>query len=147
MILLIGGQVLTIFLCIKQVRLNWIFFAYDVQNATYSSHGAPCPTRDLIPWLSTRVNIWRLITGAWRNLISTTNKRVKVQIFVWTIREYPKRHSSYLSDSGDTFLPLSWVAAISPTDRFMPVHNRWVIKLSGGVSVFVTFLFMKFLLV
>ena len=84
-ILLLGEQVLTIFLCIKQVRLNWNFIVYDVQNATYSSHGASCPARDLFTWLNTRVN---------------------VHISVWTMREYPKRHSSYLSDSGDTFLPL-----------------------------------------
>ena len=64
----------SIFLYIKRVRLNWNFIVHDVQNATYSSHGAPCPTRDLFPWLNTRV---------------------KVQISVWTLCEYPKRHSSY----------------------------------------------------
>ena len=84
-ILLLGEQVLTIFLYINRVRLNWNCIVYDVQNATYSSRGAPCPARDLFPWL---------------------NKRVKVHISVWTIREYPKRHSSYLSDSGDTFSPM-----------------------------------------
>ena len=84
-ILLLGEQVLTIFLCIKRVRLNWNFIVNDVQNGTYSSHGAPCPTRDLFPWLNTRM---------------------KVHISLWTIREYPKRHFWYLSDSGDTFLPL-----------------------------------------
>ena len=72
-------------ICIKRVCLNWNFIIYDLQNANYSSHGAPCSARDLFPWLNTKV---------------------KVQISVWTIREYPKRHSSYLSDSGDTFLPL-----------------------------------------
>ena len=82
---MLGEQVLNIFLCIKHVRLNWNFIVYDVQNATYYSHGAPCPARYLFPWLNTRG---------------------KVHISVWTIREYPKRHSSYLSDSGDTFLPL-----------------------------------------
>ena len=46
---------------------------------------APCPARALFQWLNTRV---------------------KVHISVLTIREYPKRHSSYLSDSGDTVLPL-----------------------------------------
>ena len=66
-------------------KLN--FIVNDVQNATYSSHGAPCSARDLFPWLNTRV---------------------KVHISVWTIRKYPKRHSSYLSDSGDTFLPLKF---------------------------------------
>ena len=86
-ILLLGEQVLTIFLCIKRVRLNWNFIVNDVQDATYSSHGAPCPVRDLFPWLNTRV---------------------KVHISVWTIREYPKGHSLYLSDSRDTFLPLHW---------------------------------------
>ena len=87
-ILLLGEQVLTIFLCTKRVRLNWNFIVHQlhsVPNATYSSHGAPCPAQDLFPWLNTRV---------------------KVHISVWTIREYPKRHSSYLSDSGDIFLPL-----------------------------------------
>ena len=69
--------------------LNWNFIVYDVQNATYSSHGAPCPARDFFPWL---------------------NMRVKVHISVWTIREYPKRYSSYLSDSGHMFLPLSLLA-------------------------------------
>ena len=38
-------------LCIKRVRLNWNFIVYDIQNATYSGHGAPCPARDLFPWL------------------------------------------------------------------------------------------------
>ena len=84
--ILLGEQVLTIFLCIKRVRLNWNCIVYDVQNATYSSHGAPCPARDLFPLLNTRV---------------------KVHISVWTIREYPKRHFRYLSDSGDTYLPLN----------------------------------------
>ena len=69
-----SAQVLTIFLCIKRVRLNWNFIVNDVQSATYSSHGAPCPARDL--FLS-------LITG------------VKVHISLWTIREYPKRHFRY----------------------------------------------------
>ena len=69
----------------KRVRLNWNFIVYDVQNATYSSQGAPCLVRDLFTLLNTRV---------------------KVHISVWTIRKYPKRYSWYLSDSGDTFLPL-----------------------------------------
>ena len=85
-ILLIGEQLLTIFICIKGVRLNWNFIANDVQSATYSSHGAPCPARDLFPRLNTRV---------------------KVHISLWTIREYPKRHFWYLSDMGDTFLQLT----------------------------------------
>ena len=59
------------------------------QNATNSSHEAPCPARDLFPWLNTRVK-----------------KMVRNGLKKWKIREYPKRHSSYLSDSGDTFLPL-----------------------------------------
>ena len=80
-ILLLGEQVLTIFLCIKRVRLNWNLIVNDIQSATYSSTGP----RDLFPWLNTRV---------------------KVHISLWTIREYPKRHFRYLSDSGDTFLPL-----------------------------------------
>ena len=84
-ILFLGEQVLTIFLCIKRVRLNWNFIVNDVQSATYPSHGAHCPARDLFPKLNTRV---------------------KVHISLWTIREYPKRHFRYLSDSGDTFLPL-----------------------------------------
>ena len=84
-ILLLGVQVLTIFLCIKRVRLNCNFIVYDVQNATYSIRGAPCPALDVFPLLNTRV---------------------KVHISVWIIREYPKRHSSYLSDLWDTFLPL-----------------------------------------
>ena len=95
---MLGEQVLTIFSCIKQVRLNWNFIVIDVQSATYSSHGAPCPSRDLFPWLNTRV---------------------KVHISLWTIREYPKRHFRYLSDSGDTFLPLmvrigkSWIRGMT----------------------------------
>ena len=84
-ILLLGELVLTIFLCIKRIRFNWNFIVNDVQSATYSSHGAPCPARDLFPWLNTRV---------------------KVHISLWTIRKYPKRHFRYLSDKGDTFLPL-----------------------------------------
>ena len=73
------------------------FYVYDVQNATYSSHGAPCTARDLFPWLNTRV---------------------KVHISVWAIREYPKRHSSYLSDSG---IPsYHWEAMI---DKIIPVFG------------------------
>ena len=83
--LLLGEQVLTIFLCIKRLCLNWNFIVNDVQSATYSSHGAPCLARDLFPWLNTRM---------------------KVHISLWTIREYLKRHFRYFSDSGDTFLPL-----------------------------------------
>ena len=49
--------------------------------------GPLVPHVDLFPWLNTKV---------------------KVHISVWTIRENPKIHSSYLSDSGDTFLPLIW---------------------------------------
>ena len=64
-ILLLDEQVLTIFLCIKWVRLKWNFIVYDVQNATYSSHGAPCPSQDLFPWLNTIVKVhiyvWRII--------------------------------------------------------------------------------------
>ena len=66
--------------------LNWNFIVYDVQNATYSSHRAPCPARDLFPWLNTRV---------------------KVHISIWTIHEYPKGHSSYLSDSGGYLLTIA----------------------------------------
>ena len=77
-----------IFLCIKRVRLNWNSIVNDVQSATYSSHGAPCPARDLFPWLTTRV---------------------KVHMSLWAIHEYPKRHFRYLSDSGDTFLPLNMI--------------------------------------
>ena len=36
-------------------KLN--FIVYDVQNVSYSSHGAPCPTRDLFPCLNTRVKV------------------------------------------------------------------------------------------
>ena len=86
-ILLLGEQVLTLFLCIKRVRLHWNFIVNNVQSASYSSHGAPCPARDLFPWLNTRV-------------------KVHIHVCPWTIREYPKRHFRYLSDSGDTFLPL-----------------------------------------
>ena len=83
--LLLGEQVLTctIFLSIKRVRLKWNCIVYDVWNAFYSSHEAPCPAWDLFPWLNTRV---------------------KVHVSVWKVRGYPERHSSYLSDSGDTFL-------------------------------------------
>ena len=84
---MLGKQVLTIFLCIKRLRLIWNFIVNDVQSATYFSHGTPSPARDLFQWLNTRV---------------------KVHISLWTLREYPKRHFRYLSDSGDTFLPLHW---------------------------------------
>ena len=84
-ILLLGEEVLAIFLCIKRKRLNWNLIINDVQSATYSSHGAPCLARDLFPWLNTRM---------------------KVHISLWTIREYPKRHFRYLSDSGDTLLTI-----------------------------------------
>ena len=33
---------------------------------------------------------------------------MKVHLSLWTIREYPKRHFRYLSDSEDTFLPLKY---------------------------------------
>ena len=82
---MLGEHVLTIFLCIKRVRLNWNLIVNGLQSATYSSHGAPCSARELFQWLNTRM---------------------KVNISLWTIREYPKRHFRYLSDSGDTFLPL-----------------------------------------
>ena len=93
---MLGEQILTIFLCIKRVRLNWNFIVYGVENATYFSHGAPCPARDLFPWLNTRV---------------------KVRIFVRTIREYPKRHSSYLSYSRDTFIPFLIRLHITRVDK------------------------------
>ena len=41
--ILLGEQVLTLSLSIKRVRLNWNFIVYDVQNATYSSHGPLVP--------------------------------------------------------------------------------------------------------
>ena len=84
-ILLLGEQVITIFLCIKRVRLNWNVIVNDAQSATYPSHGAPCPARDLFKWLNTRM---------------------KAHISLWTIREHLKRYFQYLSDLGDTFLPL-----------------------------------------
>ena len=96
---LLGEQVLTISLCIKRVRLNIV---YDVQNATYSSHGVPCPARDLSLWLNTRV---------------------KVHISVWTISEYPERYSSYLSDSRDTFLPLT-----KKPPKLRSHHDCWPTK-------------------
>ena len=85
------------------MRLNWYFILHVVQNATYSSHRAPCPARDFFPWL---------------------NKRVKVHISVWTIREYPKSHSSYLSHPGDTFLPLIrlYIAFSLLHADWLPVH-------------------------
>ena len=55
--LLLGEQVRTFFLCISVYFLICNYFVYDVQNATYSSHGAPCPTRDLFPWLNTKVKV------------------------------------------------------------------------------------------
>ena len=109
-ILLLDEQVLTNFLCIKRVRLNWNFIVNDVQSATYSSHEAPCPARDLFPWLNTRV---------------------KVHIPLWTIREYPKRHFRYLWDSGDTFLPL----CILPwhfSCTFNCVHDRSLVRWRDG---------------
>ena len=51
--LLLGEQVLTIFLCISVYFLVYNYFVYDIENATYSSHGAPCPARDLFPCLTT----------------------------------------------------------------------------------------------
>ena len=111
-ILLLGEQVLKIFLCIKRVRLNWTFIVYDVHNTTYSSHGAPCPTRHLLLWLNTRV---------------------KVHISVWTILEYPKTHSSYLLDSGDTFLPLQrslakpYYAQLFSSNNFCLLSNAFTV--------------------
>ena len=43
------------------IGLNYIIiynnFVYDVQNATYSSHGAPCSARDLLSLLNTKVKV------------------------------------------------------------------------------------------
>ena len=36
------------------------------------------------------------------------NTRVKVHVFLWTIREYPKRHFRYLSDSGGYLLTIAF---------------------------------------
>ena len=47
-ILLLGEQVLTIFLCIKRVRLNWSFIVNDVQSATYSVTG-PLVLQEIFP--------------------------------------------------------------------------------------------------
>ena len=77
--------------------LNWNVIIYDVQNSVYSIHGVPCPARDLFPWLNTRV---------------------KVHISVLTINEYPKRHHSYLSDSGDTSYHCYW-------SRQKEAHYSW----------------------
>ena len=55
--LLLGKQVLTIFLCISVNFLICNYFDYDVQNSSYSSHGAPCPARDLFQWLNTKVKV------------------------------------------------------------------------------------------
>ena len=71
-ILLLGEQVLTLFLCIKRVRLNWNVIVNDVQRATYSSHGAPCPARDLFPWLNTESE---------RTYISMDNTRISEMTF------------------------------------------------------------------
>ena len=48
-IILLGEQVLTIFLCIKRVRLNWNLIVNDVQSATYSSDGGPLSYTRFIP--------------------------------------------------------------------------------------------------
>ena len=56
-----------------------------MKNATYSSHGAPCSARDLFPCLITILKV---------RYISMDNTRIS------------ERHSSYHSDSRDTFIPL-----------------------------------------
>ena len=87
------------------IRRNRSLFLYiDVQNTTNSSHGAPCHAQDVFPWLNTRV---------------------KVHISVWTIREYSKRHSPCLSDSGDTFLPLNrWRGPFNPDIFLCKTSNK-----------------------
>ena len=107
---LLNEQVLTIVLCIKRMRLSWNFIVNDVQSATFTSHGAPCHARDLFPWLNTRV---------------------QVHISLWTIREYPKRHFRYLSDSGDTFLPLClYMVHCNGIDILvLPVHSKGTLHL------------------
>ena len=52
---------------IKRVRLKWNFIVYDVQNATYSSHGTPFPERDLFPWL-TRESKYISLYGQYVNI-------------------------------------------------------------------------------
>ena len=41
---------------------------YDVQNATYSSHRAPCLARDLFPWQNTRVKVHIYQYGKYANI-------------------------------------------------------------------------------
>ena len=48
-------NLLTMFLCISVYFLVCNYFVYDVQNATYSSHGGPCPAQDVFPWLNTKM--------------------------------------------------------------------------------------------
>ena len=55
--LLLGEHVLTIFLCISMYFFIRNYFVYDVQNAPFSCHGTPCPTRDLFPWLNADLKV------------------------------------------------------------------------------------------
>ena len=87
-ILLLGEQVLTIFLCIKRVRLIWNCIVNDVQSTTYSSHGVPCPARDLFPWLNTRVKVYIYLYGQYGN--------IRKDIFgISRIRGIPSNHCLY----------------------------------------------------
>ena len=57
---------------------------------------------------------------------------MKVHISVWTIRDYTKIRSSYLLDSGDTFLPLIIIG--------MEYNNKciWTIVHRYGIMMFYT---------
>ena len=92
----------------------WYFIVNDVQSDIFSSDGAPCPTRDLFPWLNTRV---------------------KVHISLWTIREYPKRHFRYLLDSG---IPsYHWWAYITITTLHVETFNQnnWSVKNKKSILI------------
>ena len=84
------------------------------ENATYSSHGAPCSARDLFPCLITILKV---------HYISMDNTRIS------------ERHSSYHSDSRDTFIPLYYISILAENLFKIPIKLNWIIVASDKQSV------------
>ena len=80
----------------NNIQISSVFCIFIVTK--YTRIGTYAVSKNNRQGISWRYTEYKLNAQGW------LNTRVKVHIL--TIREYPKRHSSYLSDSGDTFLPL-----------------------------------------
>ena len=109
--LLFCEQVLTIFLCNSVYFLMYNNFVYDVQNATYSSHGAPYSARDLFPLLNTKVKVhyicmvenqdtekrFRVTLGFWEYLVTIEGRSVEATSIIQPVI-YTTKISSYHSN-------------------------------------------------